>query len=155
MTSTDTALPAQLSVVAWPDPIVEALGFPPDHPYSELVWTSTLGPSAVLAWRQLARTLAHNADGFTLDVADLGHSLGLGGTGAHAPVRRTLRRLAVFGMASFVDEGTYAVRRCIPPLSTSQLRRLSPQLNRLHSVLLERHDDDRLARRSPALQRGA
>ena len=154
MTSSYT-IPTHLTVVAWLDPVVEALGFPPNHPYSELVWTSTLGPSAVLAWRQLARTLAANPDGFLLDVADLGHSLGLGGTGAHASVRRTLRRLAVFGMASFVDERTYAVRRCIPPLSSSQLRRLSPQLNRLHGALLERHDDDRLARRTRALRQGA
>jgi hypothetical protein len=43
----------------------------------------------------------------------------------------------VFGLASFVEERTYAVRRCIPPLSTSQLRRVSPQLNQLHNALLE------------------
>ncbi|MGH9226729.1 MAG: hypothetical protein ACRD2W_23730 [Acidimicrobiales bacterium] len=154
MTSAATPIPAHLTVVAWPDPVVEALGFPPDHPYSELVWTSTLGPSAVLAWRQLARMVLASPDGFTLDVAQLAHSLGLGKTGGQAPVCRTLRRLAVFGMASFVDERTYAVRRCIPPLSSSQLRRLNPQLNRLHSALIERHDDDRLARRAQ-LRRGA
>jgi hypothetical protein len=33
MTSSDT-IPAHPTVVAWPDPVVEALGFPPDHPYS-------------------------------------------------------------------------------------------------------------------------
>lgn len=154
MPATNTPIPAHLTVVAWSDPIVEALGFPPDHPYSELVWTSTLGPSGVLAWRQLARTVLANPEGFTLDVAQLAHSLGLGKTGGQAPVCRTLRRLAVFGMASFVDERTYAVRRCIPPLSSSQLRRLSPQLNRVHIALLDRHDNDRLARRAQ-LRRGA
>ena len=35
MTSTATPIPAHLTVVAWPDPIVEALGFPPDQAYSE------------------------------------------------------------------------------------------------------------------------
>ena len=39
MTSTAAPIPAHLTVVAWPDPIVEALGFPPDHPYSELTGT--------------------------------------------------------------------------------------------------------------------
>ena len=43
MTSAATPIPARLTVVAWPDPILEALGFPPDHPYSELVWTLSRG----------------------------------------------------------------------------------------------------------------
>ncbi len=41
--------------------------------------------------------------------------LGLGaGTAQHAPVCRTLRRLAVFGLACFDDADTYAVRRSYP-----------------------------------------
>ena len=121
-----------------------------------LVWTPTLGPSAILAWRRMAGTLIHRPDGYTLDVADFAHALGLGaGTAHHAPVCRTLRRLAVFGLARFDDADTYAVRRRIPPASTSQLRRLSPELQRIHQALLARHDDERLARRPERLRREA
>ncbi len=88
-------IPAQLAVVAWPDSVIDALGFPPHDPYSELVATPRLGPSAVLAWRRLAGTLIHRPDGYTLDVADFAQTLGLGGTGQSSTVSRTLRRLAV------------------------------------------------------------
>ena len=156
MPSTNNPIPAQLAVVAWPDPVVDALGFPPHDPYSELVWTPTLGPSAVLAWRRMAGTLIHRPDGYTLDIADLAQALGLGaGTAQHSPICRTLRRLAVFGLARFEDESTYAVRRHIPPASYSQLRRLGPELQRLHTALLARHDTERLARRAQAVRRGA
>ena len=51
MRSTDTPIPAQLAVVAWPDPVVDALGFLPHNPYSELVWTLMSGGGPRLgAW---------------------------------------------------------------------------------------------------------
>ncbi len=153
----DTApIPAQLAVVAWPDSVIDVLGFPPHDPYSEFLATPRLGPSAVLAWRRLAGTLIHRPDGYTVDVVDLAQALGLGaGTGNSAPITRTLRRLVAFDLAYFVDEGTYAVRRRIPPASTSQLRRLSPELRRLHTALLARHDAERLAAQPDRLRRGA
>ena len=154
-TATNTRIPAQLTVVAWPDPVVDALGFLPHDPYSELVWTPTLGPSAVLAWRRMAGTLIHRPDGYTLDIADFGQTLGLGGTGQHSTVSRTLRRLAQFGLARFQDQGTYAVRRRIPPASRSQVSRLNPELLRIHTALLARHDDARLGRQPDSLRRGA
>ncbi len=150
-----TPIPAQLTVVAWPDPVIDALGFLPHHPYSELVATPTLGPSAVLAWRRLAGKLIHHPDGFTLDVADFARDLGLGaGTGQNAPVCRTLRRLSIFGLARFLDEATYGVLRRIPPASLSHLRRLTPELQRVHAALLASHDAERLGARS-TLPKGA
>lgn len=152
---TKPPIPAQLSIFAWPDPVVDALGFPPHDPYSELIWTPRLGPSAVLAYRRLAGTLVHHADGFTLEVADFALALGLGaGTAHNAPVCRTLRRLASFGLARFVDDSTYAVRRRIPPASTSHLRNLTPELRRVHTALLARHDAQRLAAQPDRLRRG-
>ena len=156
MRTPDNPIPAQLKVVAWPDPVLDALGFLPHDPYSELVATPTLGPSAVLAWRRLAGTLIHRPDGFPLEVAELAHALGLGaGTANHSPICRTLRRLVAFDLARFVDESTYAVRRRIAPASSSQLRRLSPQLRRLHTALLARHDEQRLAARAQQVRKGA
>ena len=154
---TKTPIPAQLSIVARPDHIIDTLGFSPYDPYSELIWTPTLGPSAVLAYRRLAGTLMYQVDGFTLDTAEFALALGLGaGTGHNAPVCRTLRRLAAFGLARFVDDTTYAVRRRIAPASTSQLRRLSPELRRVHTALLHRHAQaQRLAAQPDRLRRGA
>jgi len=141
---TDTPIPAQLSVVAWPDPLIDALGFPFHHCYSEIVALPALGPSAVLAWRRLSGRLAQHPDGFTLEITELAHDLGLGtGVARNAPVCRTLRRLAAFGLARFVDNDAYAVRRFMPPVSGSQLRRLRPELARIHSALLARHDAER------------
>ncbi|MDQ6782725.1 MAG: hypothetical protein M3063_04645, partial [Actinomycetota bacterium] len=138
-----TPLPAQLRIVAWPDPVIDALGFVPHDPYSELVWTPSLGPSAVLAWRRMAGTLIHRPDGFTLEVAELAHALGLGhGTAHNAPVCRTLRRLSAFALARFGEDDTYAVRRHIPPINARQVCRLSSELRRIHTVLLTRHDDE-------------
>ncbi len=136
----ETSLPAHLHIVAWPDPVIDHLGFPPQSPYSEICWLPRLGPAATLAYRRLAGTLAHRPDGFDIDLVEFAQSLGLGtGTGAHAPVNRTLRRLAGFELACFVDDATYALRRRIPPLSAHQLRHLSADLQRIHHALLERH----------------
>ena len=127
----ETSLPARLHIVAWSDAVIDRLGFPPQSPYSELCWLPRLGPSATLAYRRLAATLAQRPDGFDIDVAELAHSLGLGrGTGAQSPVSRTLRRLADFDLARFADERTFALRRRIPPLSRGQLRHLSAELQR-------------------------
>jgi len=156
MRSTDTPIPTQLRIVAWPDPIVDALGFPPHDPYSEIAWLPILGPASTLAYRRMAGTLVHHPDGFTLDVAEFAQALGLGmGTGHNAPVCRTLRRVAAFGLARFDDPDTYAVRRRIPPVSASQLRRLSPELRRVHTALLARHDDRRLGGSRAQLRQGA
>ncbi len=139
----ETSLPARLYIVAWPDAVIDRLGFPPQSPYSEICWLPRLGPAATLAYRRLAGTLAHRPDGFDIDVVEFAQSLGLGtGTGAHAPVSRTLRRLACFELARFDDDATFALRRRIPPLSARQLGHLSADLQRIHHALLKRHHAD-------------
>jgi len=139
----DTCLPARLHIVAWPDPVIDHLGFAPQSPYSEFCWLPRLGPASTLAYRRLAGTLSHRPDGFDIDTAEFAASLGLGtGTGAHAPVTRTLRRLVSFDLAVFVDQTTYALRRRIPPLSARHLGRLSPELQRIHAALLAAHHSE-------------
>jgi len=153
---TDSPIPAQLSVVAWSDPVIDALGFSFSHCYSEIVALPHLGPSATLAWRRLAGTLAQRPDGFTLELVEFAHAQGLGaGTARNAPVSRTLRRLAAFGLARFVDDATYAVRRYMPPVSGSQLRRLRPEIARIHTALLAAHDAERRGDTRPPIGKGA
>ncbi len=146
-----TALPDQLQIVAWPDPVIDRLGFPPQSGYSEIVILPSLGPASTLAWRRLASMLDQRPHGLDLDVAQFARDIGLGaGTGGDSILSRTMHRLVAFELARFVDPTTYAVRRRIPPASSSQLRRLSPELRRIHTALLARHDAERLAVRREA-----
>jgi hypothetical protein len=133
-------LPTHLQVIAWPDPVVDRLGFAPQSIYTELAWTPILGPASILAYRRIAGALEHHPDGYRLDVVELATSLGLGaGTGAHSAIARTLRRIAAFHLAVFTDAGTYAIRRRIPPLTARQANRLSPSLARVVRGYEQRH----------------
>ena len=149
-------LPAQLRIVAWPDPVIDRLGFPPYDPYSELVWLPTLGPASTLAYRRLGSLLEQHPQGFDLDVADFARALGLGvGAGRDAALPRSLRRLARFELAVFVDEVTYAVRRRIPPAPARHLRRLSPEIRRIHTARLANHDAEGASAATTSPTRGA
>ena len=63
----ETSLLARLHVVAWPDSVIDRLGFPPQSPYSGFCWLPRLGPSATVAYRRLAGTLTQRPDGFDVD----------------------------------------------------------------------------------------
>jgi hypothetical protein len=139
----ERTLPTHLHVIAWPDSVIDRLGFAPQSVYTELAWTPILGPASVLAYRRIAGTLEHHPDGYRLDIVELAGSLGLGsGTGAHSTIARTLRRIAAFHLAVFTDDDTYAIRRRIPPLTGRQASRLSPSLARVVAGFEQRHWDD-------------
>lgn len=143
MTVPTTPIPARLTVVPWPDPVIDALGFAPHHPYSELVATGTLGPSTVLCWRRLAGTLLHHPQGTTVDVADLATALGLGHRGgAHGPMPHTLRRMVRFHLGVFTSADTLAVRRHIAPLTLRQLAAMPADVRRLHDLFVSAHCGD-------------
>ncbi len=117
--------PSTLTVVPWPDPIVEAHGHRPGSPYVEACWLEgVLGPSTTLCWQRLSR-LANSRPATAIDSTDLAVSLGLGeGLGRNAPISRTLNRMAAFGAA--VRSGdTLAVRRALPDIPQRMLGRLS------------------------------
>jgi hypothetical protein len=136
----ERTLSTHLQVIAWPDSVIDRLGYPPQSTYTELAWTPILGPASVLAYRRIAGTLEHHPDGYRLDVVELSTSLGLGvGTGAQSTIARTLRRIAAFHLAVFTDDATYAVRRRIPPLSARQANQLSPNLARVVANFEQRH----------------
>jgi hypothetical protein len=125
-----------LRITAWPDPVIDSLGFDPASGYVELCWLPTLGPSAVWAIRRLTAGLRANPDGYTIQVADLGAALGLGsGPPRSSAIVRTLKRLVHFEMARYEGEGTLAVRRHLPPLSRRHVERLVPALRRAHEQL--------------------
>lgn len=89
--------PPQMRVEPWADARTEGFGHRPGSAYIERVWLGALGTSATWAWLHLA-TVATEAPGSNLDMADLARSLGLGtALGPNGPLSRTLGRLAAFG----------------------------------------------------------
>ena len=135
---------ATLDINAWlveHDPLpVSALhdlhaerGFDARSVYVETYWLPVLGPSCVLIARRLVSWLEAEPDGFDISMTALAGSLGLGaGVGRHAPIVRTLARLADFGLAHIGD--SYAVRAMFPRLSARQIARLPDHLAAAHAT---------------------
>ncbi|MGQ0678326.1 MAG: hypothetical protein ACT4OM_01475 [Actinomycetota bacterium] len=139
----NTSLPSTLTIVAWHDSVIDALGVEPDSPYLEHLWLPVIGPSAAWTYRRLAIRLRAQ-DPHTVEVESLAQAMGLGtGTGVHSPMVRTLGRLVRFGLASHESEDTLGVRLRAPWLNERAVRRLSPQLQRAHVILLAKHQEDR------------
>jgi hypothetical protein len=131
---TNQATPPRLTVVAWPDPVIEAHGHRPGAPYVEAVWLGVLGPSATWAWTRLDR-LASTRPGVTIDSTDLATSLGLGESlGANSAISRTLGRLVAFDAAQRGAD-LIAVRVALPDLPARRTARLSPSARLAHQRL--------------------
>jgi hypothetical protein len=129
----------QLRVIPWVDPVVEAEGYTPLHPYVEFFWLPILGPSAtVLLWR-LQFELRVEPDGCAVNLDELSRDLGLGTSESkHAPLPRAIARLVHFGLAKRLPSGQLAVRCTVGRISEQQLRGLSAQLQMLHRLVLRR-----------------
>lgn len=136
--ATAPAIPATgvLHVVAWPDPVIDQLGFDPRSHYVEAYWLSTLGPSTTWLLRRLAHGLDRDPDGFDLDLPACAREIGLGDKGGrHSPFARSLARLAQFEIARWQPRAsTLEVRRRVPPLNRRQVAHLPDGLR-------DRHDD--------------
>ena len=116
--------PPALTIVPFPDPVVERLGHRPGSPYVELVWLGVLGPSTTLMWQRLARQ-AIAMPTSTLDTTDLAVSLGLGeNLGRNSQMSRTLARLVAFDGGRRQGD-MIAVRVALPDLPERRLSRLS------------------------------
>jgi hypothetical protein len=143
-----------MQVVAWVDPVVDALGFDARSDYVELFWLGVIGPSTTWLMRRLAAGLDRSPEGFTLDLGETAQALGISGQGGtlggrNAPFARTLVRACQFGLAQ--PNGTrLAVRRRLPPLNARQLERLPARLQTLHTTwpLPARETPDAAARRA-------
>jgi len=126
--------PDVVHVVAWADPVHDALGFGPASSYPEEVWLPRLGPSAYLLWRHLCRVLHRHPSGASVALADLAGALGLGGRGGTATVRRTIARLAHFDVVALCADGL-AVRRRLPRLTDGQAASLPGRARAAHLAL--------------------
>ena len=124
-----------VTVRAWEDPVVEAVGFGPHSDYVEHCWLPVLGPSATWCYRRLGTAVLARPEPVEIDLLDLSLCLGLGsGLGRNSTIARTLGRLVRFGIATW-DGESFTVRRALAPLPMQQLRRLSLTARGVHNHL--------------------
>jgi hypothetical protein len=122
-----------LSLLPWPDPVIDEMGHDPRSAYVERFWLGAIGPSCTWLLRRLAHGFDEEPEGFTLDVAEWARALGLGaGLGRHAPLGRTITRCCQFGLARRYGPDGLVVRRRMPPLARHQLARLPDGLQQEH-----------------------
>jgi hypothetical protein len=127
-------MPSTVTIIPWPDPVIDTLGFDPRSLYVETFWLPTLGPTSVLLLRHLAARLDGEPDGLELAVADTSQALGLGAReGNSSPLIRSLARLVQFDLACDDGRGTLAVRRHVPPVNRRHVRRLPVALQAAHT----------------------
>ncbi len=131
-------MPTTITVVPWPDAVIDQLGFDPRSTYAERFWLPTLGPTSLLLTRRLAAELDRAPDGVSLPVAETSQALGLGPReGANAPLARSFDRLVQFDVARVMAPDSFAVRRMLPPINRRHLKRLTPALQFAHTEWAE------------------
>ena len=142
-----TALPTRrsgdeaLHLLPWWESELALAGHLPTDPYVERFWLPVMGPAATLALRRIAADLRRRPTGYSVGVADLARSLGLGrGTGRNAPVARAIDRLGHFGLARRTGGGVM-VRTHVPDLPEHLSRRLPRWLREEHAVLMADCDE--------------
>ncbi len=126
-----------LTVVLWPDPVLDQLGHDPRSGYVERFWLPILGPSCLLLIRRMAAELERQPDGFSIESAAWAGELGIGMKGGqHGPFWRAVERACRFGAARR-NGPRLALRRRLPPLSSRQIQRLPPSLRGAHEEWVE------------------
>ncbi|HUI03593.1 MAG TPA: hypothetical protein VLZ77_08620 [Acidimicrobiales bacterium] len=134
-------------IVAWPDAVIDRLGYDPRSLYVETFWLAILGPTSTWLLRRLVAGLEEHPSGFDLDATETALALGLGDrAGRHAPFRRAMARCVKFEAARHEGLGMLAVHRRLPPLPQRYLVRLPAALQERHRHWLVP------SRRSPTLE---
>ena len=132
---------SRLVIHAQPHPSLEVrrAGFSLDHRYVEQCWAPLIGPSSTLLLRRLP-WLWREGTSVSVDVGDLGRSLGLGSAvGRNTKISRTLQRVVHFGFGEPCAPGELDVYTEVPPLSERQLARVPMWTRVLHEQLLSAH----------------
>ena len=127
--------PVEVTVRAW---AVErgVPVFPVQHQYVEMLWLPVIGPSTTWLLRRLSGWALASPDGFTVVLAELSESLGLGwSSGAGSSLQRSMRRLIMFGLARWNDD-VFEVVVQVPAISDRQLGRMSSGLVRAHDRMI-------------------
>jgi hypothetical protein len=129
-----------LSISAWPDQLIDRVGFDARSPYVEQFWLGVLGPSTTWLLRRLAASFDDHPDGFELPLAETARALGLGDRGGrHSPFLRSVNRLVLFELAQPTGPDELAVRRRLPALNRRQVSRLTPDRQAAHDAWQAAH----------------
>jgi hypothetical protein len=127
-----------ITVMPWPDPVLDVIGHDPRSWYAETFWLPTLGPTSLLLLRHLADRFERDPGGVDLPVADTAAALGLGPRDSkHSPLMKSLLRLQQFELACSDGDTTVAVRRALPPVHRRHVRRLPADLQARHAEWTE------------------
>lgn len=111
--------------------------FPAQHQYVEMLWLPVIGPSSTWLLRRLSGWALACPQGLTVLLPELSESLGLGwSSGANSSLQRSMRRLAMFGLARWENDA-FEVATAVPPLHERQLTRMSPALVRVHDRMVQ------------------
>jgi hypothetical protein len=130
-----------VTIVPWPDDVIDSLGHDPRSHYVETYWLGTLGPSTTWLLRRFVAGFDTHPDGYDLSLSETAAAIGLGHKGGrHSPFVRALSRCVQFDLAQHHGGTTLAVRRKVPPLNRRQIMRLPERLQAEH----ERWQQDQL-----------
>lgn len=126
--------PTTFEIEPWDDPTLAQYGFAVRDDYVETFWLSTLGPTSTWLLRRLVAILGESSTPVRIDVAELAASLGIGSPHDRlGPLVKSLDRLVMFGVAQ-VRRDRIGVRRFVTPLTSKQIDRLPPHLQRSHEA---------------------
>lgn len=134
----EAAIPAELKLMPWRDPLVEERGFGPRSMYVEMCWLPVMGPTTTWLYRRLGSWAEFNQDGVTIDTVDLASSMGLGESLArNAGIARAIGRLIRFDAARWQANELH-VRTALAPLTVRAAEQLRGSALRLHQEALRR-----------------
>jgi hypothetical protein len=123
-----------LTIVTWPDEMIDRLGHEPHSDYVERYWLGVIGPTASWLLRRITAELRSNPNGFVLDLKECAGEVGIGLRGGqNSPFIRALGRLCQFELAQLQPGGVFAVRMRVPSLAKRHLMRLPQGLQRRHA----------------------
>lgn len=112
------------------------------HPYVELVYAHSLGPTAVLLARYFGRMLALHPSPIAICPIALALELGLRSSsedplGHRSSLRKAIDRLTHQRVARWVDDNHLAVYTAVPAVSDRVRDRLPPAARQAHDNLVD------------------
>ncbi len=116
--------------------------YPLTHPYVEIVFTPSLGPTPIALARYIGRILAAHDSPVTVCTVALAHELGIRARqeqplGMKSSLRRSLDRLEWAQFIEWIDDHHIAVQTEIPAVNDQARSRLPPAARYAHDQFID------------------